>query len=356
METITVPLPFSADSIRLYLYPLLFLIAFIPFAILYFLKHKEKHPFYTFSAADYALSFTQDRLFEVEDKCSFFRLLTLTTLALSLPNPTLLTPADHPSLPTHELPPKRGSALFILLDQSASMLKRMDYVKQFTSQFIHALDETQNPQTKDLIGLAGFARYPYVIVPPTFEHDLLLNALDHFGVITSKEGEGTSISYSIYKTAHLLHFLEEKAKKSDFHLENSAILLVTDGVEVISPEDVDKPYLSISMEEASSYAAKYHIPLYLAVIFPELQEEKYAPQKWSLERAAKKTDGELFILNQTSDLKGVLDKIASMQRGVIGAKVTHIQEIPLWPTILFIGFVFLLLFIFAKYLFYRMAP
>lgn len=352
------------NEIRLYLWPAVALLFFIPFAIYYFLKFKPRRPFYPFSMADYSLKFTKDKLFQIEDRLSFLRLLMVILLALTLPAPALL---KHEETRYHrkELPPKEGSVLFLLLDQSGSMgrmignSRMIDKLKALTIDFIERLDEDLPPQRKDLIGLMGFARVSYVIVPPTFEHDILIDALDRFDVVPSKEGEGSSLSYAIYKTAHLIQFLQEKAKEdTHFNLDSSAILLVTDGVEVISPEDVNKPYISISMDAASNYAAKYHIPLYLVVIFPQLNEEIYAPQKKSLQNAAKRTGGELFILNSANELSGVLKQIEDLKRVSLGTQghSASMVEYPLWPYLLWTTFFLLLLYLYLEYHLYRMAP
>lgn len=358
LKTVTWGLPLTTDQVRFYLYPSLLLLLLIPIAIFYFLRHKRSRPFYPFSMADYSLKFTKDKLFQIEDRLSFVRLFTIILLLLTLPCPTLLTPSESSLFQNKELPPTEGSLLFIILDQSGSMEGKMGTLKDLTANFIKALDKDQPPQRKDLIGLMGFARYAWVLMPPTFEHDILLNTIRNFNVLNSKEGEGSSISYAIYKTAHLIQFLQESAQKAHFNLDSSAILLVTDGVEVISPEDVNKPYIAIPMDTAAAYAAKYHIPLYLTIIFPELNEPQYAPQKKSLEMAARKTGGELFILNSASELGGVLKKIEELKKVALapGQAAAHLIEYPLWPPLLWIAFGLLLIYLYMEYSYYRMAP
>lgn len=364
LKSIIVDLPFTDNQLRLYLFPLLLAISFIPLSILVFLKYKRRRPFYPFSMADYSLKFTKDKLFQIEDRMSCLRLITLVVLALSFPAPAWISYGEHRLAHKSELPPKEGSALFIVLDQSKSMGRQVgstrliDQVKAFTTNFIQSLDKNDNPERKDLIGLMGFARYAYVVVPPTFEHDILIDAIHQFDVISSKEGEGTSISYALYKTSHLIHFLQESAKKTHFNLDSSAILLITDGVEMISPDDVNKPYISISMEESAAYAAKHHIPLYLAVIFPQLNDAVYAPQKKSLQSAARLTRGELFVLNNVNEVDGVLKRIESLKKAPIAPAdaSTHQNEYPVWPYLLWAGFILFLFYVYLEYYHYRMAP
>ena len=358
LKTVTWDLPFTSDQVTFYLFPALLLLPLVPLAIFYFLRRKREVPFYPFSMADYTLRFTKDKLFQIEDRLSFLRLFTIILLLLSLPCPTLISPSESPLYHKRELPPTEGSALFIILDQSGSMATKMETLKELTSNFIEALDKDQPPQRKDLIGLMGFARHAWVVMPPTFEHDLLIEAIDRFNVLNTSEGEGSSISYAIYKTALLIHTLQEKTKDTHFHLDSSAIILVTDGVEVISPKDVNDPYITIPMDKAAAYAAKYQIPLYLTIIFPDLNEPQYAPQKKSLESAARRTGGELFILNSAQEYGGVLKKIESLKKVALAPNVatSHLNASPLWPPLLWIAFGLLLFYIYLEYGYYRMAP
>jgi Ca-activated chloride channel family protein len=370
METFVTDLPFTADRLQFALLPSLFTLFFIPFSLFIFLKKRPGGSFYTFSLADFSTTLTQDKLFQIEDRLSFLHLLTLVILSIGFACPALLTQETLKEvLEQRELPPKEGSALFLLLDQSGSMGRQVaidpvkkerliDYLKELSKDFIHSLDKDNPPERKDLIGLMGFARYAYVIIPPTFEHDILDQAIDRFDVLTSKEGEGTSLSYAIYKTAHLIQFLQQQTKNTDYHLENAAIVLITDGVETINPEDVNKQYVSISMDAASAYAASQHIPLYLLIIYPELKLDSYAPQRKSLQKAADMTKGGLYILDQPKDVASALQHIAQLKKAQLGfqAPSPAVKSTPLWPYFLWSGLALFLFYVYLQFYIYRIAP
>lgn len=369
-QTLTFGFPNSQDQLQFYLIPFIIAFFLLAFSLLILFKKRKKNLYYAFSLAAFSAKIGKNKLKLVEAQLRVVRFLCLLVLSFAFSAPALLTPENSSErMHRREFPPASGSALFLLLDGSLSMgetvkiegskMSKIDYLKEVSVDFIRQVDQGSPPQTKDLIGLMEFGRFAYVVVPPTFEHDILIEAIRKLKLLPGAEGEGSSLSYAVYKASHLFHFLQEKTRHDpNFKLKSSALILVTDGVETLNPADVNKPYVSISMDQAAKYAADNGIRLYLLIIFPGLRSSEWTPQRKNLEHAAQLTQGGLYILDRPEDLVPALQRIESLEKSLLGARkpAAVFQTIPLWPYFLWAGFILFLFYLYLVYFQYRTAP
>lgn len=116
-----------------------------------------------------------------------------------------------------------GIDIMIALDVSRSMLtedfsmkgeraNRVDAVKEITQRFIEA-------RPNDRIGMLAFAGRPYIVSPPTLDHDWLISSLEDRVKIGLVE-DGTAIGSAIVSAANRLKNREAKSR---------IIVLLSDG-------------------------------------------------------------------------------------------------------------------------------
>jgi Ca-activated chloride channel family protein len=115
-----------------------------------------------------------------------------------------------------------GIDIMIALDVSRSMLtedftlggqrsNRVDAVKEITQRFIEA-------RPNDRIGMLAFAGRPYLVSPPTLDHDWLITNLDRIRIGLVEDG--TAIGSAIVSAANRLKNREAKSR---------IIVLLSDG-------------------------------------------------------------------------------------------------------------------------------
>lgn len=115
-----------------------------------------------------------------------------------------------------------GIDIMIALDVSDSMLtedfsingkraSRIDAIKEITQRFIAA-------RPNDRVGMLAFAGQPYLVSPPTLDHDWLAQNLER--VATDQTSPGTAIGSAIVSAANRLKSREAKSR---------VIVLLSDG-------------------------------------------------------------------------------------------------------------------------------
>ena len=232
--------------------------------------------------------------------------------------------------------PTEGLAIYFVLDQSGSMreeidfsiqglkakrVTRIDALKFFTKQFIIGNDELGLKGRKDdLVGLVAFARIPKIITPLTLDHEEVNRQLAQFAPVSNPIEEGTAIGYAIYKTAHTIaateHFSRELLgeDKPAYDIKSTVMILVTDGLQNPSNEDLEHPVRRIGIEEAAGFAKEKGIRLYIvniqpAIDFPELRAERDAQK-----RSAELTGGQFFLAGDAQSLHRIYRVIDKLER------------------------------------------
>lgn len=232
--------------------------------------------------------------------------------------------------------PTEGLAIYFILDQSGSMreefehsikqinskrMTRIDALKFFTTQFIFGNSELGlNGRDDDLIGLVAFARVPKIITPLTLDHHSLKEQLDHFHAVNTPMEEGTAIGYAIYKTAHTIAATEHFAKelvgndKPAYDIKSTIMVLVTDGIQNPSSEDLEHPIRRIGIEEAAQFAKEKNIRLYIINIQPAIGFSDFIADRSTQKRAAELTGGQFFLANDVHALHRIYKVIDGLER------------------------------------------
>ncbi len=267
--------------------------------------------------------------------------------------------------------PTEGIAIYLLLDQSGSMaeevtatingqresIRKEDLLRQVTRDFIAG-----NPSAglegrpNDLMGLVTFARVPQIVSPLTLDHQAILEELSKVHVVKKFDEDGTAMGYAIFKTVNMIaatkHFAAELAQKGNpsYDIQNSIIILVTDGLQDPSILDKNSRLRNMGLEEAATYAKKNGVRLYLINIDPNTYSEELAPQRHQMERITQLTGGRLYIVNDPGDLTQIyadinrIEKSVLPQEGISKEKQPHLfRRISLYPYFIALGM--LLLFI-----------
>lgn len=245
----------------------------------------------------------------------------LACFAIAWLDPRVPYPASRKSTPSTRVrptPPRDGAALYLLLDQSGSMDRvspadplgptKFEHLQKSVAAFI-------KERPNDLIGLIGFARAATILAPLTLDHDTLIQDLQRLHPLQGPAGEATGIGYAIFKTVNLItatkHFAQELAAdgKPSYTLNDSAIVVITDGFQENSPLDKGKWMRTMGMEEAAEYAKANDIRLYIVNMEPALSQENYAPHRRLLERVTRLTGGQLFLASDPSTLASFYQQI-----------------------------------------------
>ncbi len=232
--------------------------------------------------------------------------------------------------------PTEGLAIYFILDQSGSMreevdftvqglrskrVTRIDALKFFTSQFITGNKELGLKGRKDdLVGLVAFARIPKIITPLTLDHEEVKRQLSSFAPVSNPVEEGTAIGYAIYKTAHTIAATEHFSKelqgedKPAYDIKSTVMVLVTDGLQNPSSEDLDHPMRRIGVQEAAEFAKEKGIKLYIINIQPAIDFPNLRAERNSQKQSAELTGGQFFLASDTQSLHRIYRVIDGLER------------------------------------------
>jgi Ca-activated chloride channel homolog len=267
--------------------------------------------------------------------------------------------------------PTKGIALYLLLDQSGSMLEeihtpsgrmpKVDLLKQVTVSFI-------KDHPSDLIGLIAFARIPQIILPLTLDQNELLTKLSQFDVVNDANDDGTAMGYAIYKAANLIAATRQFAKdlpadaKPAYEIKNSIILVVTDGLQDPNRLDYGSRLRTIELDDAAKYAKGQGIKVYIVNVDPSISRAEFAPQRKQMQTITELTGGKLFLVDEDQDLAEVYHSIDKIEKENIPALITPIdqksmeQRINLFPYLILLGLLFIFLSIFLDSLVIKKVP
>ncbi len=160
---------------------------------------------------------------------SFWRHIPIAVSVLCL---ALLTVAL--ATPTHDMKiPRNRAVIMLVIDMSQSMRAtdveptRLKAAEQAASQFATQLTPGIN------LGLVGFARTPYLLVPPTPQHQATMDALKKLDY-----ADGTATGEAIYTA---LHAIQATAVAGGDTPPPARIVLLSDGKEN-KPSDPSDPH------------------------------------------------------------------------------------------------------------------
>lgn len=287
--------------------------------------------------------------------------LTLLLFSLALADPRLFIPLKPGTAPPSAEPPVEGIAIYLVLDQSGSMVEKVaasgagrrmiskiQLVKEVTAEFIQGDPKLGLPgRPNDLIGLIFFARGAHVEAPLTLEHAALLQQLSRFEHIKDPQQDGTAIGYAIYKAANLIaatrHYAQELIQKGEpaYTIKSSAIILLTDGLQEPSPLDKGKRLRNMDIPDAAAYVKSQKIHLYVINVEPKLATEEFAPYRHIMQRATESTGGKFYMLNGSNTLEEIYQQIDSLEKSAIPVQEIDkslrpdlYRRVPLYPYLL----------------------
>lgn len=250
---------------------------------------------------------------------------------------------------------------------------KIDLLKEVTKEFIvgDAADGLAG-RPNDMIGLVAFARGADVLSPLTLDHRAVLEELEQLKPVSERVQDGTSIGYAIFKTANMIaatrHYAEDLISKGEpaYSIKNAIMILITDGMQDPNPLDKGKRLRNMDVPEAAAYAKKEGIKLYIINVEPKLSTEEYAPYRHIMQRAARSTGGEFFMIDQTGSLDRIYQQIDALEKSVLPAEAAQLggyddrpdlfQRLSLYPYLIAFGIFSLLGSIFLQTTLLRRAP
>jgi len=264
------------------------------------------------------------------------------------------------------LPPKKGIALYLLIDNSGSMAapidelshrekSKIEIVKELAKKFIEA-------RTNDLIGLVEFARKADLISPLTLDHEELLRRLKTVSVVQREEESGTAIGYAIFKTVNLIvstkHFAERvHHRPATYSIDNQVIILLTDGLQGPNPLDKNDKFRFMRVEEALSYAQQNKIRVYFIGVVAPAEMTQFLQATKSVQENVKATNGGFFVASNPTVLRDIFTQIDVLEKSEFAPVVVAQEEkISLMPFCIAVGLIFLFLAIMIETRFARTIP
>lgn len=338
-------------------YALWIVLGFILVATFMKLREGTTTPFFLFSKIQSLDIPNQGYRYEWRHLPSRLHGLAILCFVLAFLDPHLMIPKSKAN-DVQEMP-KEGIAIYLVLDQSGSMseelvgrdangnerkVRKMDLLKQVTKEFIQK-------ESSNLIGIVAFARIPHVLVPLTFDQNVLLDQLKELDVVKKTDEDGTSMGYAIYKTAHFIasaryfaQTLKDQAKPA-YAIKNSIIVLVTDGFQDPNLLDKGNRLRTIELDEASAFAKEQGVRLYVINIDPGMSGEEYAPHRRQLESMTRKTGGDFFLVSNQQGLQRIYDQIDQLEKQTVYVnkpqnEIVHFDRVSFFPYLILLGLIF----------------
>jgi Ca-activated chloride channel family protein len=159
-----------------------------------------------------------------------------------------------------------GIAIQMVVDTSGSMrdldlsprgrnMTRLDVVKDVFREFVEGDEKSDLPgRPNDLIGMIRFARYADAVCPLTLDHDNLLDVLDHAGIVTDPDEDGTAIGDGLALAVERLKELKRTTGSGNqITITSRVVILLTDG---------ENNCGMVTPQEAGELAATFGIKVY----------------------------------------------------------------------------------------------
>lgn len=319
----------------------------------------HKFPYFAISSLEGGLSSSKGQIASKLLLASFF-FFSAAFLDIRVEAPILIPPSSN-------APPKEGIAIYLMVDQSGSMMEKrgnetkLDLMKRVVGQFI-------NSRPNDLLGLIAFARGADVLSPLTLDHKTLADALASLKVVPSQDLDGTSLGYAIFKTTQLIAAAKLFAQdlkgegKPAYEIKNTIMVLVTDGVQDPNPLDEGKQWRNIEVVDAAKYAEQQGIRLYAINIDPEILKAEFAPHRRLMQKAVDMTGGKFYVVDREQTLQRVFADIDQIERSKLPnpvialPKAGTVRLFSLSPYLIAIGIALLLGAIVMETISFRVVP
>lgn len=361
---------------------LIFTLSLVSIALFFILKNKFLsniiHPSLAFSSLNkFKTGFGKEKLLSYTQKLHTFAFICLL---IALSDFHFLMPLTNIKLsPQIQKASTQGAAIYLALDQSSSMskkvdtqhkkeglnsIKKIDLSKRLAKEFI-----IDHPS--DLIGLVTFARVPQILAPLTLDHQMLLDKLQKIQIVEKPEDNGTAIGYAIFKTSTMInatrYFAEEMLQEGNapYTIKSAALIIITDGFQDPSKLDLGNSLRTIELDDAASYAKEHNIRLFIINVNPDFSLPEYAPHRALLESITKETGGKFYIINPQGNLSDFYKKITALEKGTIIQKPVNqenkVSEFPtkrfsLFPYFTLIGLLSLFSALFFEYFLIKKVP
>lgn len=265
----------------------------------------------------------------------YFYMTALALLLIALADPYFLYLKEPKPQEEWE---SRGLALYLLLDNSTSMnfkvvvnsssgpeeVMKMDLSKRVAKQFIQGDPRSQlKGRSGDMVGLVTFARIARIISPLTLDHDKIVEEIDKIEFNKDIRQVGTAIGYAIYKTVSsiraLKHFSQTdgKGEVPFYDIKNPVLIVITDGINEINPEDANNPIRGMDLWNAAEYTKENGVKLYIVNIDPSFakMEDKTYHELYDL--ITKYTGGKFYMVDDSKDLVAIYRDIDQLEKSKI---------------------------------------
>jgi Ca-activated chloride channel family protein len=251
--------------------------------------------------------------------------------------------------------PSEGVSIQLLIDRSGSMgvqttprgrkfnymkfenalMSKLDVVKIISKRFIQGSKETNKGDSlfsgrgNDLISLTTFARYPFIACPLTLRHELLLDYISQLETVSRQEEDGTYIGYALERAILQVIDAKSRAKEDDaYNIKSSIIVLVTDGAQMIRPEDESDRHKAILPSEAAQLAKDNGIKIYTIAVAPQLIFDEHGTVIGSagqfpvdeIRTAAEETGGSFYLADSGDTLLKIYQEINSLEKSKLPEK------------------------------------
>jgi len=215
-----------------------------------------------------------------------------------------------------------GSMKALDFKQGGERVNRIDVVKSVVTKFI---DERPN----DRIGIVSFAGAPYLVSPPTLDHDWLRQNLDR--VTVGGADDGTAIGSAIAASVNRLRAS---------HASSKVVILLTDGMSnagKVSPMAAAEAAKALGVKiytVAVGVRGEAPIPVTDEFGNTRLVMAKVDVDEKTLEQVAALTGGAFYRATDTQSLEHIYEQINRLERTTQVAQVAdHQQELFAWAVL-----------------------
>jgi Ca-activated chloride channel family protein len=215
-----------------------------------------------------------------------------------------------------------GSMKALDFKQAGERVNRIDVVKSVVTKFI---DERPN----DRIGIVSFAGAPYLVSPPTLDHDWLRQNLDR--VTVGGADDGTAIGSAIAASVNRLRAS---------HASSKVVILLTDGMSnagKVSPMAAAEAAKALGVKiytVAVGVRGEAPIPVTDEFGNTRLVMAKVDVDEKTLEDVAALTGGAFYRATDTQSLEHIYEQINRLEKTTQVAQVAdHQQELFAWAVL-----------------------
>jgi Ca-activated chloride channel family protein len=307
----------------------------------------------------------------------YLLLAAFLNLSLAFLDPHSYHLKNKLSTPSETPPPLDGIAIYLITDESGSMMEeitakmpngkyekmaKIDFLKKVTTPFVMG-------RPSDLMGLIAFSRTADVRTPLTLDHKAVIEEIELLNPSIKEEDAGTAMGFAVFKTVNLIiatkHFANDLIKKGKpaYEIKNAIIVLVTDGVQNVNAEDASDPFRSMDIAEAANYAKENNVRLYIINVDPEIATPKFKPERNLMKLVTENTGGNFYLVDNITSLSDIFSEINKIEKDEIqdlnvskDKLPTIYQRVSYYPFLLALSMGFLILYILLETLIFKRIP